>query len=671
MREIEDDASGPYGDALVARLRAAGCVAAEEEAQVLRGAARDEAELEEWTARRCAGEFLEQVVGHVDLAGEQLVVAPGVFVPRQRTALLMREALREARTRPRPVVLEMYAGVAPVAAHLARRLPSAHVHAAELDERALDCARRNLPEEATLHHGDGWVALPPHPPRFDVIAAVPPYVPDDQLRLMPREAREHKPLTALLGGEDGLDHVRRMLDGAAAHLTADGVMLLEMHRDQAMAALDLVAALPATERPSADVIEGDDGATALLRLRRVPARATAPAPDLLLLRRVRDQIDREHHVPLDVEALAAGVHLSAGHLSRRFREEYGEPPYSYLMTRRVERAMTLLRTADRSVTRICMDVGFSSLRTFSTRFKELVGVSPSAYREHGAEVLDTMPPCIARKVTRPVRNREAPRAEGSSRGVHDHDIARTDHPLQLPPAHRPRGLPRLLPGRPRLRRPRRDLRGARGRRRRDRAGAGRPGLRHPRLRGAGPCGEHGPHPAGPVLIRHRTATFAPHRSGQGSMSTDDHTSGTFSDAEKEAMRARAEELRAEKAQGKGAKKRESDRAKLEELIAGLPEADRRDATRVHEIVSLVAPQLDARTWYGMPAWALDGDVLCFFTPASKFEERYSSIRFNAVAQLDEGSMWAASFAVTEVGDAAADRIALLVRRAVEGGTAAG
>lgn len=155
------------------------------------------------------------------------------------------------------------------------------------------------------------------------------------------------------------------------------------------------------------------------------------------------------------------------------------------------------------------------------------------------------------------------------------------------------------------------------------------------------------------------------------MSTDDHTSGTFSDAEKEPMRARAEELRAEKAQGKGAKKRESDRAKLEELIAGLPEADRRDATRVHEIVSLVAPQLDARTWYGMPAWALDGDVLCFFTPASKFEERYSSFGFNAVAQLDEGSMWATSFAVTEVDDAAADRIALLVRRAVEGGTAAG
>lgn len=149
------------------------------------------------------------------------------------------------------------------------------------------------------------------------------------------------------------------------------------------------------------------------------------------------------------------------------------------------------------------------------------------------------------------------------------------------------------------------------------------------------------------------------------MSRDaDDTPGTFSAAEKEAMRARAEEIRAEKAQGRGAKKRESDRAKLEELIAGLPEGDRRDAQRVHEIVSLVAPQLDPRTWYGMPAWALDGEVVCFFTPASKFDERYSSFGFNAAARLDEGSMWATSFAVTEVDDAAAERITHLVTRAL-------
>jgi uncharacterized protein YdhG (YjbR/CyaY superfamily) len=146
--------------------------------------------------------------------------------------------------------------------------------------------------------------------------------------------------------------------------------------------------------------------------------------------------------------------------------------------------------------------------------------------------------------------------------------------------------------------------------------------------------------------------------------TTDDTAATFSTAEKEAMRARAEEIRAEKSQGRGAKKRESDRVKLEELIAGLPEGDRRDAQRVHEIVSLVAPQLDPRTWYGMPAWALDGEVICFFTPASKFDERYGSFGFNAPARLDEGSMWATSFAVAEVDDAAAERIAALVARAL-------
>src|SRR3954452_18910018 len=99
--------------------------------------------------------------------------------------------------------------------------------------------------------------------------------------------------------------------------------------------------------------------------------------DLALLRKVRDRIDREYAQPLDVEALARGVNMSAGHLSRQFREAYGEPPYSYLMTRRIERAMTLLRNGDLSVTDVCFAVGCSSLGTFSTRFTELVGMPPS------------------------------------------------------------------------------------------------------------------------------------------------------------------------------------------------------------------------------------------------------------------------------------------------------
>ena len=130
--------------------------------------------------------------------------------------------------------------------------------------------------------------------------------------------------------------------------------------------------------------------------------------DLARLRRVRDRIDREYAQPLDVEALARGAHMSAGHLSREFRRAYGESPYSYLMTRRIERAMALLRRGDLSVTEVCFAVGCSSLGTFSTRFTELVGVPPSVYRRDGARVTAGMPSCIAKQVTRPIRNREAP-----------------------------------------------------------------------------------------------------------------------------------------------------------------------------------------------------------------------------------------------------------------------
>ena len=128
---------------------------------------------------------------------------------------------------------------------------------------------------------------------------------------------------------------------------------------------------------------------------------------LTLLRRVRDHIDRDYTQPLDIEALARGVHMSAGHLSREFRRAYGESPYSYLMTRRIERAMALLRRGDLSVTEVCFAVGCSSLGTFSTRFTELIGVPPSAYRRRSAGALAGMPPCVAKQVTRPIRNREA------------------------------------------------------------------------------------------------------------------------------------------------------------------------------------------------------------------------------------------------------------------------
>src|SRR5688572_8271806 len=133
--------------------------------------------------------------------------------------------------------------------------------------------------------------------------------------------------------------------------------------------------------------------------------------DLARLRRVRDRIDREYARPLDVEALARGVNMSSGHLSRQFRLAYGEAPYTYLMTRRIERAMALLRRGDLSVTDVCFAVGCSSLGTFSTRFTELVGVPPSVYRSEAARATAGMPPCVAKQVTRPIRNREARVAE--------------------------------------------------------------------------------------------------------------------------------------------------------------------------------------------------------------------------------------------------------------------
>jgi len=129
--------------------------------------------------------------------------------------------------------------------------------------------------------------------------------------------------------------------------------------------------------------------------------------DLARMRRVRDRIDREYAQPLNVEALARDAHMSAGHLSREFKAAYGESPYGYLMTRRIERAMALLRRGDLSVTEVCFAVGCSSLGTFSTRFTELVGMPPSAYREQQARATAGMAPCVAKKVTRPIRNRQS------------------------------------------------------------------------------------------------------------------------------------------------------------------------------------------------------------------------------------------------------------------------
>lgn len=152
-----------------------------------------------------------------------------------------------------------------------------------------------------------------------------------------------------------------------------------------------------TPRPAPSAVPVTAPSTSGSASRRIPVE------DLVRLRRVRDRIDREYREPLDVEALARGEAMSAGHLSRLFKCAYGESPYSYLMTRRIERAMSLLRRGGLSVTEVCFEVGGSSLGTFSTRFSELVGMPPSEYRDRAGRDPDGLPTCVVRHATRPLR----------------------------------------------------------------------------------------------------------------------------------------------------------------------------------------------------------------------------------------------------------------------------
>jgi release factor glutamine methyltransferase len=221
------------GPDVVARLRAAGCVWAEDEAALLGDAAGSADELDRLVARRVAGEPLELVLGWVGFLGRRLQVAPGAFVPRRRTELLARLTLaRVAEARGAggvPVVVEMCCGVAPVAACV----DGAEVHAADLSRAALDCAGANAPA-AALHHGDLYDALPGHlHRRVDVLVANAPYVPTRRIADMPSEARDHEPLEALDGGADGVDLHRRLAEGAPQWLAPGGVLLVETSASQA------------------------------------------------------------------------------------------------------------------------------------------------------------------------------------------------------------------------------------------------------------------------------------------------------------------------------------------------------------------------------------------------------------------------------------------------------
>jgi len=243
----------------VSRLRAAGCVFAEDEARLLMSAAGTPAELDAMVSRRAAGEPLEQVIGWAEFCGLRITVAPGVFVPRRRTEFLVRQAIAIAR--PGAVIVDLCCGAGAIGAALAAAVAGADVHAADVDPAAVRCARQNLPA-GHVYEGDLYGPLPAGlRGRVQVLAANVPYVPTGEIRYLPPEARVHEPSVALDGGQDGLDVLRRVAAGALAWLAPGGHLLSETSERQAPLAGGVLAAAGLTAR----VVSSDDlGATIVI-----------------------------------------------------------------------------------------------------------------------------------------------------------------------------------------------------------------------------------------------------------------------------------------------------------------------------------------------------------------------------------------------------------------------
>lgn len=265
MADIRDES-------VVLRLRAAGCVFAEDEARLLIEAAGTPAELADLVDRRVAGLPLEQILGWVEFCGLRLALDPGVFVPRRRTEFLVQCAVPLARAGS--VVVDLCCGCGALGAALATVVPGVEVHAADLDPAAVACARRNLTAiGGQVYCGDLFAPLPATlRGRIDVLAANVPYVPTGEIALMPPEARDHEPRLALDGGPDGLDVARRVIAGAPDWLAPGGALLFETSEDQAAAAVATVAAAGLAARV---VTDNDRGATVVVGARPGPARPSA------------------------------------------------------------------------------------------------------------------------------------------------------------------------------------------------------------------------------------------------------------------------------------------------------------------------------------------------------------------------------------------------------------
>ncbi|MGW2565982.1 putative protein N(5)-glutamine methyltransferase [Streptomyces sp. NPDC001537] len=247
---------------VVATLRAAGCVFAEDEAELILAAARTPEELAALVDRRARGLPLELVVGWAGFHGLRIAVEPGVFVPRRRTEFLVEQALAQAPDAS--VVVDLCCGSGAVGTALATALGQVELHAADIDPAAVRCARRNVGAVGgRVHEGDLFEALPGElRGRIDILAANVPYVPTGEVGLLPAEAREHEPLVALDGGADGLDVLRRVAAEASRWLAPGGCLLVETSERQAAAAVDafttggLRVRLAASEELYAHVVIG-------------------------------------------------------------------------------------------------------------------------------------------------------------------------------------------------------------------------------------------------------------------------------------------------------------------------------------------------------------------------------------------------------------------------------
>ncbi|MGZ4668447.1 MAG: putative protein N(5)-glutamine methyltransferase [Blastococcus sp.] len=251
--------------AVVARLRAAGCVFAEDEARLLQAAAPSPAELGLMVDRRVAGLPLEQILGWAEFCGLRIAIDPGVFVPRRRTEFLVRQAA--GRTSPGAVVVDLCCGSGALGAALAAAVGGLELHAADIDPAAIACARRNLAAVGgRAYAGDLFEPLPATlRGRVDVLLANVPYVPTEAIALMPPEAREHEPRTALDGGADGLDVARQVVGAAPDWLALGGLLLFETSERQAVHAYEIVAGSGLIP----EVLEDDElGATVVTGTRR-------------------------------------------------------------------------------------------------------------------------------------------------------------------------------------------------------------------------------------------------------------------------------------------------------------------------------------------------------------------------------------------------------------------